>query len=97
METAFFSSRWLSPFSQVSLKDNTNLTKDSNVTIEIPISTTLAYGVSELVIHQDGRFGEWFFLIYIFKLHWVYDIRMSERVLRFLSPNENVCVLQICV
>uniref|UniRef100_A0A3P9JR09 Gasdermin Eb n=1 Tax=Oryzias latipes TaxID=8090 RepID=A0A3P9JR09_ORYLA len=41
---------------KVSLKDNTNLTKDSNVTIEIPISTTLAYGVSELVIHQDGRF-----------------------------------------
>uniref|UniRef100_A0A8C7X4P4 Gasdermin Eb n=1 Tax=Oryzias sinensis TaxID=183150 RepID=A0A8C7X4P4_9TELE len=34
---------------------NTNST-NSNVTIEIPISTTLAYSVSELMIHQDGRF-----------------------------------------
>ncbi|RVE62565.1 hypothetical protein OJAV_G00158550 [Oryzias javanicus] len=41
---------------RVSLKDNASLTKDSNVTIEIPISTTLAYSVTELVVHQDGHF-----------------------------------------
>ncbi|XP_024123324.1 gasdermin Eb [Oryzias melastigma] len=41
---------------KVSLKDNASLTKDSNVTIEIPIATTLAYSVSELVVHQGGQF-----------------------------------------
>lgn len=48
----------LFPFLQVSLKDNGNLSKDSNVTMEIPTHTTIAYGLIELEVKQDGRYGE---------------------------------------
>lgn len=44
--------------SQVSLKENGSLNEDSNVTMEIPIHTTIAYALLELEIKQDGRFGE---------------------------------------
>ncbi|KAI3360960.1 hypothetical protein L3Q82_013170, partial [Scortum barcoo] len=40
----------------VSLKENGSLSKDSNVTMEIPIHTTLAYALIELEIKQDGRY-----------------------------------------
>lgn len=43
---------------QVSLKENGSLTLDSNVTMEIPINTTLAYSIIELEIKQNGSFGE---------------------------------------
>ncbi|KAF1387827.1 hypothetical protein PFLUV_G00083970 [Perca fluviatilis] len=42
--------------SKVSLKENGSLSKDSNITMEIPIHTTIAYGLLELEIKQDGRF-----------------------------------------
>nr|XP_020468482.1 non-syndromic hearing impairment protein 5 [Monopterus albus]XP_020468483.1 non-syndromic hearing impairment protein 5 [Monopterus albus] len=41
---------------KVSLKDNGSLSKDSDVTMEIPIDTTLAYSLMELVVKHDGRY-----------------------------------------
>lgn len=41
---------------RVSLKENGSLSKDSNVTMEIPIHTTLAYALLELEIKHDGRY-----------------------------------------
>ncbi|XP_034729647.1 gasdermin Eb isoform X2 [Etheostoma cragini] len=41
---------------KISLKENGSLSKDSNITMEIPIHTTIAYGLLELEIKQDGRF-----------------------------------------
>lgn len=32
--------------------------KDSNVTMEIPVHTTIAFGITELEIKHDGCFGE---------------------------------------
>lgn len=43
---------------QFSLKENSSLGKDSNVTLEIPVGTTLAYVLTELEIQHDGHFGE---------------------------------------
>lgn len=45
-------------FLQVSLKENGSLSKDSNVTMEIPTHTTIAYALIELEIKHDGCFGE---------------------------------------
>lgn len=53
---------------QVSLKENGSLSKDSNVTMEIPIHTTLAYALIELEIKHDGRYGEKSFAKFIDKL-----------------------------
>ncbi|XP_029360163.1 gasdermin Eb isoform X1 [Echeneis naucrates] len=41
---------------KVSLKENGSLSKDSNVTMEIPTNTTIAYSLIELEIKQDGCF-----------------------------------------
>ncbi|XP_073342240.1 gasdermin Eb [Pagrus major] len=41
---------------KVSLKENGSLTKDSNVTMEIPIHTTIAYALIELEIKHDGHY-----------------------------------------
>ncbi|XP_070768101.1 gasdermin Eb [Enoplosus armatus] len=41
---------------KVSLKDNGSLSKDSNVTMEIPVHTTIAYALLELEIKHDGRY-----------------------------------------
>lgn len=49
-------------FLQVLLKENGNLNKDSNVTMEIPIHTTIAYGLIELEVKQDGRYSETSFI-----------------------------------
>lgn len=43
---------------QFSLKENGSLSKDSNVTMEIPVHTTLAYALLELEIKHDGLFGK---------------------------------------
>lgn len=43
---------------QFSLKENGSLSKDSNVTMEIPVHTTLAYVLLELEIKHDGLFGK---------------------------------------
>ena len=48
----------VSLFLQVSLKENGSLSKDSNVTMEIPTHTTIAYGLIELEIKHDGCYGE---------------------------------------
>lgn len=34
------------------------MVKDSNVVLEIPAAATIAYGVIELYVRQDGQFGE---------------------------------------
>lgn len=41
---------------KVSLKENGSLSKDSNVTMEIPVHTALAYALLELEIKHDGRY-----------------------------------------
>ncbi|XP_044063397.1 gasdermin Eb [Siniperca chuatsi] len=41
---------------KISLKENGSLSKDSNVTMEIPIHTSIAYGLIELEIKHDGRY-----------------------------------------
>ncbi|XP_018544241.1 gasdermin Eb [Lates calcarifer] len=41
---------------KVSLKENGSLSKDSNVTMEIPTHTTIAYALIELEIKHDGCF-----------------------------------------
>lgn len=41
---------------KVSLKENASLGKDSNVTMEIPPQTTLAYALIELEVKHDGHF-----------------------------------------
>ncbi|KAK5617184.1 hypothetical protein CRENBAI_011139 [Crenichthys baileyi] len=41
---------------KVALKENGNLSIDSNITMEIPTHTTLAYSLIELEIKQDGHF-----------------------------------------
>lgn len=39
-----------------------NIMKDTSVVLEIPAATTIAYGIIELYVKQDGRFGECHFL-----------------------------------
>ncbi|XP_029089784.1 gasdermin-E [Monodon monoceros] len=41
---------------QVSATDDGNIIKDSNVVLEIPAPTTIAYGVIELYVRADGQF-----------------------------------------
>ncbi|XP_075778299.1 gasdermin-E isoform X1 [Pelodiscus sinensis] len=41
---------------KVSVSENGNVRKDSNVVLEIPAPTTIAYGVIELHIRRDGQF-----------------------------------------
>lgn len=41
---------------QVSASEDGNVVKDSNVVLEIPTATTIAYGVIELYVRLDGQF-----------------------------------------
>ncbi|XP_027788502.2 gasdermin-E [Marmota flaviventris] len=41
---------------QVSAMEDGNVTKDTNVVLEIPAATTIAYGIIELYVELDGRF-----------------------------------------
>ncbi|KAM9353632.1 gasdermin Eb [Symphorus nematophorus] len=41
---------------KVSLKENASLSNDSNVTMEIPVHTTIAYALIELEIKHDGHY-----------------------------------------
>ncbi|XP_077454543.1 gasdermin Eb [Stigmatopora argus] len=41
---------------KVSLKDNGSLSKDSNVTMEIPTNTTIAYALIDLEVKHDGHY-----------------------------------------
>lgn len=40
------------------MKENGNMIKNSNVVLEIPAPTAIAYGVIELYIKRDGQFGK---------------------------------------
>uniref|UniRef100_A0ACB8FVA1 Uncharacterized protein n=1 Tax=Sphaerodactylus townsendi TaxID=933632 RepID=A0ACB8FVA1_9SAUR len=42
---------------KVSVSENANVMKDSDVILEIPAPTAIAYGVIELYIKRDGQFG----------------------------------------
>ncbi|XP_044802673.2 gasdermin-E isoform X3 [Bubalus bubalis] len=42
---------------QVSAMEDGNIIKDSNVVLEIPAPTTIAYGVIELYVRADGQFA----------------------------------------
>ncbi|XP_003467957.1 gasdermin-E isoform X2 [Cavia porcellus] len=41
---------------QVSAMEDGNIMKDTSVVLEIPAATTIAYGIIELYVKQDGRF-----------------------------------------
>ncbi|XP_020034992.2 gasdermin-E [Castor canadensis] len=41
---------------QVSAMENGNVIQDSSVVLEIPAATTIAYGIIELYVKQDGQF-----------------------------------------
>lgn len=40
------------------MKDHTNIEVDSDVSLEIPPGTVIAYSVLELVITKNGQYGE---------------------------------------
>lgn len=43
---------------QVCVKDSTNIEVDSDVSLEIPPGTVIAYSVLELEIRKNGQYGE---------------------------------------
>lgn len=43
---------------QVSAAEDRAVTKDTDVVLEIPASTTIAYSVIELYVKVNGQFGE---------------------------------------
>lgn len=46
------------PLSQVCVKENTNIEADSDISLEIPPGTVIAYSICELEIRKNGQFGE---------------------------------------
>lgn len=40
------------------VKDSTNIETDSDVSLEIPPGTVIAYSIRELKIRKNGQFGE---------------------------------------
>lgn len=55
------------PPTQVSVKESTNIEIDSDVSLEIPPETVIAYSIRELQIRKDGQYGEhidFFFFFY---------------------------------
>lgn len=44
--------------SQVCVKDSNNIEADSDVSLEIPSGTVVAYSILELEIKKDGHYGE---------------------------------------
>lgn len=45
-------------YSQVCVKDDNNIEMDSDVSLEIPSGTVIAYSILELEIKKDGHYGE---------------------------------------
>lgn len=43
---------------QVCVKDSNNIEADSDVSLEIPSGTVVAYSILELEIKKDGHYGE---------------------------------------
>lgn len=44
--------------SQVCVKDSNNIEADSDVSLEIPSGTVIAYSILELEIKKNGHYGE---------------------------------------
>lgn len=40
------------------MKDSTNIEADSDVSLEIPPGTVIAYSIRELKIRKNGQYGE---------------------------------------
>lgn len=40
------------------MKDSTNIEADSDVSLEIPPGTVIAYSIRELTIKKNGQYGE---------------------------------------
>lgn len=40
------------------MKESTNIEADSDVSLEIPPETVIAYSIRELKIRKDGQYGE---------------------------------------
>lgn len=56
MHLEYSGGAWFCP--QVSAMEDGTVIKDSNVVLEIPAATTIACGIIELYVKQDGQFGE---------------------------------------
>uniref|UniRef100_A0ABI7XUQ3 Gasdermin pore forming domain-containing protein n=1 Tax=Felis catus TaxID=9685 RepID=A0ABI7XUQ3_FELCA len=69
---------------QVSAKEDGSVIKDTNVVLEIPASTTIAYGVIELYVKLDGQFE---FCLLQGK-HGGFEIHRSDYVFLDLSSFE---------
>lgn len=52
-------------FLQFLLKENASLGNDSDITMEIPTNTPIAYSLIELKIKHDGQFGEKSFIVFV--------------------------------
>lgn len=46
------------PIPQVCVKDSANIEADSDISLEIPPGTVIAYSVLELEIRESGEYGE---------------------------------------
>ncbi|XP_043973565.1 gasdermin Eb [Gambusia affinis] len=72
--------------SKILLTENGKLSKDSNVTLEIPPHTTMAYGIIELEIKNDGHFE----LCVMTSGGFEVDGHAKKRLLCFSVPKNNV-------
>ena len=76
----------------MSFKENAHLAKDSNVAMELPPYTTIAYGLSELEVKPDGHYGEQLFIIFVQSAHTTKPIApylmlyFKETAMIFLPP-----------
>lgn len=52
-------------FLQFLLKENASLGNDSDITMEIPTNTPIAYSLVELKIKHDGQYGEKSFIVFV--------------------------------
>lgn len=56
--------------SQVCVKDSNSIEADSDVSLEIPSGTVIAYSILELVIKKDGHYCERLYT----EVEWVVNI-----------------------
>lgn len=88
----------------MSAKEDGSVIKDTNVVLEIPAPTTIAYGVIELYVKLDGQFGECHLLPWVLgerdgkcgapARHRVYAVRMPSNRL-WIGPGAMVSVRQV--
>uniref|UniRef100_A0A8C7NEP2 Gasdermin Eb n=1 Tax=Oncorhynchus mykiss TaxID=8022 RepID=A0A8C7NEP2_ONCMY len=65
---------------QASVKENSSLHKDSNVSLEIPAHTVIAYGIIELEIKLNGHYGEGVFIFLFLRQQHTHDIAVSDHI-----------------